>query len=221
MRAILFAILLFVCMDCSSAAIVKGTVYDMDLRPAVNAVVTIDSVPKQVYVAHDSTYRFSLQQGNYTITASYLEDYSAFSIEQNLTILADGDYTVDLLLFPDISDEQGLLNQELDVPSIALADGKFSLLLVGLIIFLVVLAIILLAIAPLYRRARIKFEPDSLPEEIIGFVRKSGGRVTQKDIRRKFPVSEAKISLVLTELEAKGRVQKIKKGKGNIVVLRS
>ena len=34
----------------------------------------------------------------------------------------------------------------------------------------------------------------------------------------KFPDSEAKISLVLTELEAKGKIKKIKKGRGNIII---
>ena len=45
--------------------------------------------------------------------------------------------------------------------------------------------------------------------------------MTQKELRDKLPsVSEAKISLIVSELESMGRVKKIKQGRGNIVVLR-
>ncbi len=43
-------------------------------------------------------------------------------------------------------------------------------------------------------------------------------RVTQKEIRAEIPLSEAKISLMITELEHKGIVEKIKKGRGNILI---
>ncbi len=33
-------------------------------------------------------------------------------------------------------------------------------------------------------------------------------------------LSEAKISLILTELEHKGKVEKIKKGRGNVILLK-
>ena len=51
-------------------------------------------------------------------------------------------------------------------------------------------------------------------------IRKEGGRATQKDIRKQIPLSEAKISLMLAELEHKGVVEKIKKGRGNIIILK-
>jgi len=34
-------------------------------------------------------------------------------------------------------------------------------------------------------------------------------------------LSEAKISLILTELEHKGKIEKIKKGRGNVIVVRN
>jgi len=43
-------------------------------------------------------------------------------------------------------------------------------------------------------------------------------RVTQKEMRKQFPVSEAKISLILAELESKGKIEKLKKGRGNIII---
>jgi predicted HTH transcriptional regulator len=58
-------------------------------------------------------------------------------------------------------------------------------------------------------------------EDILSFIKEEGNRTTQKDIRKKFPLSEAKISLMIAELEAKGKVEKIKKGRGNIIVIKS
>ena len=43
--------------------------------------------------------------------------------------------------------------------------------------------------------------------------------MTQKDLRKHFAMSEAKISLMITELESLKKIKKIKKGRGNIIIL--
>jgi len=55
-------------------------------------------------------------------------------------------------------------------------------------------------------------------QDILSFIDKEGGRTTQKDIRKNFPQSEAKISLMIAELEEKGLIKRIKKGRGNIII---
>jgi uncharacterized membrane protein len=64
-------------------------------------------------------------------------------------------------------------------------------------------------------------KPCQKPEldEIVAFVRKEGGRTTQKELRSVLPYSEAKVSLMIAELESIGRLKKIKRGRGNIIVL--
>lgn len=57
-------------------------------------------------------------------------------------------------------------------------------------------------------------------QQVVDIIQKQGGRVTQKEIRKEIPMSEAKISLMITELEDKGVVNRIKKGRGNIIVLK-
>ena len=57
-------------------------------------------------------------------------------------------------------------------------------------------------------------------ENLIEFIKKQEGRTTQKDIRNNFPHSEAKISLMIAELEDKEIVKKLKKGRGNIIILK-
>ncbi len=57
-------------------------------------------------------------------------------------------------------------------------------------------------------------------EIIIEILRKEGGRATQKEIRKHIPLSEAKICLMIAELEHHGKVKKVKKGRGNIIILK-
>ncbi|GEM_PF-263479 len=56
-------------------------------------------------------------------------------------------------------------------------------------------------------------------ENLLKIIVKLGSRTTQKDIRKEIPLSEAKISLMLTELESEGKIKKIKKGRGNVIIL--
>ena len=43
--------------------------------------------------------------------------------------------------------------------------------------------------------------------------------MTQKEIRKHFAMGEAKISLLITELEALNKIKKIKKGRSNVIIL--
>lgn len=68
--------------------------------------------------------------------------------------------------------------------------------------------------------ASLKDAPDDdLLKNIIRIIQDEGGRSTQKDIRKRIPLSESKISLAITQLEVEGRVKKIKKGRGNVIIL--
>ena len=55
-------------------------------------------------------------------------------------------------------------------------------------------------------------------EKVINIIRRHGNRTTQKDIRKEMPLSEAKVSLIIAELEHEGSIKKIKKGRGNIII---
>ncbi|MEM4710749.1 MAG: winged helix-turn-helix transcriptional regulator [Candidatus Woesearchaeota archaeon] len=62
-----------------------------------------------------------------------------------------------------------------------------------------------------------KKEDTDLVSRILNLI-KDNERMTQKDIRKSIPYSEAKISLILTQLENEGKIKKIKKGRGNIII---
>lgn len=61
--------------------------------------------------------------------------------------------------------------------------------------------------------------PDDL-QEILDIVISNGGRITQKELRGKLRYSEAKVSLIVSDLENRGIVEKFKKGRGNIIIIR-
>lgn len=58
--------------------------------------------------------------------------------------------------------------------------------------------------------------PDDL-KEIMDLIRANGNRITQRELRKKSPYSESKVSLMLSDLEERGLVEKFKKGRGNII----
>lgn len=60
----------------------------------------------------------------------------------------------------------------------------------------------------------------NLPEdlkELLELIRASGNRITQRELRKKSPYSESKVSLMLSDLEERGLIEKFKKGRGNII----
>jgi len=59
-----------------------------------------------------------------------------------------------------------------------------------------------------------------LPEdlkEVLELIRVSGNRITQLELRKKSRYSESKVSLMLSDLEERGMIEKFKKGRGNII----
>ena len=74
-----------------------------------------------------------------------------------------------------------------------------------------------------------ELSPESSPEtsselspelsRLCGIISAAGGRMTQRDLRKELPYSEAKVSLMVAELEGRGILKKFKKGRGNIIVL--
>ena len=65
-----------------------------------------------------------------------------------------------------------------------------------------------------------KKEP-SYVEKALEIIKSHGGRITQKSCAKNCYISqEAKVSLIVTELEHKELVEKIKKVRGNVILLK-
>ena len=88
--------------DNNITATVHGATYAWDtFEPLNDSVINIDSAPPQSIVAKNGTYSFELLPGTYTITAKYYEnDTLIYSKETTLEIESEGNYVLDLLLYP-------------------------------------------------------------------------------------------------------------------------
>jgi len=246
---ILFASL---CLTASAQeATIHGAVYEWDsFDPLEHVIVEVNSTPSQSMLANYGIYSFNLDPGTYLISASYYSgnELAAYT-EEKVTITDDGDYVLDLILYP-IYYNDPLLNEsdfaELsDIANFSESDkgGSSSSLSGSSVMIIVVLLILIIAGTILLKQKKdvsISENPssdylsdeyvpeksidglDDLPDdlrEVVSIIVKNDGRITQKDLRTKVKHSEAKVSLMISDLESRGIVRKFKKGRGNIIIL--
>ena len=239
MRRILCYLFWFLLVaDLALAADIHGSIYDLSLNKIGNVVVEIDTAPKQFYVSKDGAYSFTVPIGFYAVKAEHYEGrLLVSSTSENITVKDGGDYVLDLVLFPIINEEE-LLEDEITAPK----KGFY----VNYFVIAAIVALVAASSFYIYNKKKTAkhggmkgeneeekeeekkeeekiAEPDLHGEEfldkVIEIIKEEGGRTTQKEIRKNIPLSEAKISLIISELEAKGRIRKIKKGRGNIILL--
>lgn len=283
--AAVFAAMLFTCIQLASAATISGTIYDLTYEPALEVVVSVNSTPEQIYLASEGRYSFYLPPGNYLLSATYGQTGNLKSESKAFTIVDDGNYTIDFILFDDIisPDDPANEGQEVDVADSAdsfsgsLSNPLLTSLLVILAVVVVFAAVMFAAWFSLKRHTSTlaslektvssfsstkrhdgshdahygpdnhaahspksqppepsspeksggdagrkekkgKKEKQDLPAALLDFLDRNEGRATQKEIRKEILYSEAKISLLISRLEAEGKVKRIKKGRGNIIV---
>jgi len=210
----LFLLLVVMILSCSIvyAARISGIVYDESLKRVNDVIVEINTTPKQTVVAKNGEYSFELPLGNFTIIARF-EDAA---VEENISVVKEGSYIIDLILFPNLEDEPFVEEQIEDMISERADKHNYNYIFIIAGTAIVVIFIIFLII----KRKKLRHELSEDLQNLIDIVKKHGGRITQKEVRKEIPLSEAKISLMVTELEHKGIIEKIKKGRGNIIVLK-
>ncbi len=202
-----------------SGAIIHGTVYSWDnLKPLPKAVVTINTTPEQRVVTENGTYSFVVPPGTYVIKAYYY-DHGELELydEEVVKVRGNGSYVLDLILFPNLNYNESIPNVQLNLES----GNQFPP------VFVFLPAVFLFAIFLLVRRRKGVEEEkeieEELPEdlkEVVEIIRKEGGRITQKELRKRLGYSEAKVSLMIADLERRGIVEKVRKGRGNIIFLK-
>jgi len=218
MKPIILILMLLLLPNLVFSATIYGTIYDLSLDKTNDVRVEINTEPKQFYISKNGSYVFNVPNGAYSIEAKqYIGDLLKASVSENITIRDDGSYVLDLILFPNLDEDE--LEDELDIIE-PFEERKINLMLVYIIILII--AIIFIFYIRSKKKTSLKKEKseDVDLEQIIKILKQEGGRTTQKEIRKQIPLSEAKISLMIAELEHKGIVEKIKKGRGNILILK-
>jgi uncharacterized membrane protein len=234
---ILIAVLIlatFAAMSQVQAAKIYGNVYGPDLELQKNAIIKVNSTPAQSIVAADGYYSFELAKGEYEIEAFSSSQGILLYTSEVMSISAEGDYVVDLILFeaPDI--EEGELNEsEIVLIENLLEEQPRSNAWIawGIIGAIIVLAVVIYLFHRKKKRKnikkirktksakkeKIKISPDETLNRVINFIKKEK-RTTQKQIRKQLEMSEAKVSLLMADLEDRGMIRKIKKGRGNVII---
>lgn len=235
--SIILSILFILGISLVSATTITGTAYDLELTNLNTTIFELSnpvSGETQKFVSKDSTYSFEVTDGTYQLVATH---NTLVSVD---TIIVSGETDIihDIIILDDLSDLDELLtdtDEELvsdyDVlpPTIPL---WIPLLGIMILIFLVAIAYALRQKSSDTHR----HDPDTgnppmesseknlddleidLKRDVLSFIDQQQGRTTQKLIRKQFSYSEAKISLVLSELEHDGIIKKIKKGRSNIII---
>ena len=247
-RYLLSLFILILILPAACAFTIHGTIYEWStFEPLDNALIELNSTPVQFRVATSGVYSFNLPPGNYLIKTSYYDNDTLEYYSEDIISVTDkeGDFVFDILLFPLEEEEEeffakDIVNVTFDIGEDPGFDWNY--------IFIIILLLIILAAAGYYYYRQKQHdekeieaasdmyqeEPQEMPQlsppdisaplpedlkEIITILERAGGRVTQKDLRKELNCSEAKVSLMTTDLEARGFVQKIKKGRGNIILL--
>ena len=106
LKIIIALTILLVLMKVSAGATLKGSVYDINLEPLNDAIVSIDSQPPQQMIVKDGDYMFALPPGKYTVSGKYYEDnILKFKDNAEIEIIDDGEFVfefdLDLLRLTD------------------------------------------------------------------------------------------------------------------------
>jgi uncharacterized membrane protein len=226
----------------AQAATVYGTIYSWSdfEKPLKNAILEINTIPVQSKVANDGTYSFDdLSPGNYTIRAKYYRNNVLdLADEEQIQIMEDeGRFNIDLLLFPPNDPELEYLG-DINLSSDIEIKGESNLTSYIILFLFLIAAVIALYFRPWKKKTPISEaasgsiaqQPTAMPKtkelpedlhELYALIMKKGGRVTQKELRGEMKCSEAKVSLMLDDLEDRGRIKKIRKGRSNIIIAES
>jgi uncharacterized membrane protein len=230
----------------AQAATVYGTIYSWSdfEKPLKNVIIEINSIPAQSRVSTDGTYVFdNLSPGNYTIKVKYFRNnILELAEEEEIQIIeSEGKFNIDLLLFPPTDTELeylGDINLTGNIEIKSESDPTYYIILVfiligaGIAIYYIfyrsrkkkTTAAVEVSNEPITQLPTAMPIPTELPEdlhELYALIMKKGGRVTQKDLRGDMKCSEAKVSLMLDDLEDRGYIKKIRKGRSNIIIAES
>ena len=228
---VLFFLIVFsgILISKADSAIIEGRIYSWEsFEPVNKCVVTINSTPAQKIVAVNGGYSFNVPPGVYRIEVicyTYQNLYATEIVE----VTKNGTFQIDILAQPPLEDLNiniTELNFSVDDKSKDFGNMRSSTEMnyFYFAFFFIVLSAGIGIYHHFTRKKRsLTLDEKVLPEdlnEIIEIIRKEGGRITQKELKKRTGYSDAKISLMIADLEKRGKVEKIKKGRGNIIFLK-
>lgn len=197
---IFIAFLLF--SNLLSAAYVYGTIYKGNFEQINRTIIHVEGSFSYQLVTEKANYSIFLPEGEYKISGqSNDQDGNPILYGEEKINVGGTDQRVDLILKP----------------------IGFNL------VFLVPIILLLVVAAWFFAKSRGKqvsagqiqvqktAELDNDAKSVLRALDSFEGRATQKELKETLKFSDAKLSLILTELEYSGLVKKFKRGRANII----
>lgn len=228
----------------SKAATVHGEVYDLNFNKLSNSIVEVNSIPKQSFIVKDQGYSFNLNPGTYIIRSYYIRSHELIALTEERLVIKDqnGNYNLDLILFPYVDNNLTDLNISiLDYSTTEKNQSNVSPVLIVILSLMSLMVVAYLIIG--YRKVSKKSVEviknlETIEKETVVnnqdieelkdphldnaySIINEEKRINQKELRKRLSLSETKVSLIITQLESEGKVKKIKKGRGNVIILTS
>ncbi len=213
-------IMLLLCTFFVASATIEGRIYDFSLNEVKNVVVQIDTMPLQKHISKESTYSFQVPKGEYTLQVQSLKEEVLAS--EKIEIKDEGTYIRDIILFQANEDALNLTEDsdtERTLNELVKENSNSGLLKYFLILIFLLFVGTFFYLGFFRKKESTPNEEkrDDLSNDVLNIIKKEK-RLHQRELRKLFPFSEAKLSLVISELESKGKIEKIKKGRGNILI---
>lgn len=214
------------------AANLSGSVYSMDSFDAVRGVV-IKAEGASTYqtFSMDGSYEMDIPAGEYTVKAFYYVEGNLEGYAEDRITLGGGGASYDFVLFAPDEFESVV---GFDVPEVdeEIPEQKqdWTPFIVGGAVLLVAVAAYFLFGKKKDEEKGVQGEEENLPPQkheldeeekrVLEILKGSEGMRNQKELREIMKCTEAKMSLLISGLEAQGYVKRIKKGRENIVKLK-
>lgn len=202
-RAVLLSMLIL--FSLSSCAYVFGDIYGQNLAKVNKTVVEVQGPFTYQLVTDKANYSLYLPPGQYNLSAS------TYDSEGNLALYATQQVTV------------GTTDQQVDLVLNPIQfPYEYPLLLLGIIIAITIAFMenrknrTQSPTAPISPVEKI-VKPDSEAIKVLEALERMEGRATQKELKESLGFSDAKLSLILAELEDLRKIKKFKRGRGNII----
>lgn len=196
----------------SSSAFVYGTIYNGNLEQANKTILRIDGAFTYQMVTDRANYSIFLPNGEYKLSGQSMdkEGNLAFYAENTIHV-GDADQQVDVVLKP------------VGVNPLVLISS--AIILVAVIFWFVIrkkknfeasenVDVPVRAPEPI---KSIKLELDEDSKSVLKILDSFESRATQKELKETLKFSDAKLSLILTELEHTGHVKKFRRGRTNVI----
>ena len=207
MRLAVFLLVFFLLASLTHSAYVYGDIYKLNNFEKLNSsVIKIDGRFSYQMVNKKTNYSIELPEGDYNISAEYYDENGNMVLYARQGVKLGGDnQRIDLILLPTGNTFEYIL-------------GAGAAIIALFIFYNVVIKNAHQNKPGQKEHTEPKAtELDDDAKRVLQTLESSESRATQKEIKDALHFSDAKLSLILTELEQMGKIKKFKRGRGNII----